>query len=60
MDALRSCRRVSIFWLTDPATRGQALQRLATRGVVTVRVLGFPMYRVTIHRKTKPTARKGA
>ena len=50
MAALRESRWVSVFWLDSPRTRWDALKRLEKRGVVSVKVMGYPMYRVTIHR----------
>jgi len=47
---LRKSRMVSIFWLLDPNTRWRALHRLEKRGVVAVKVMPYPFYRVTIHR----------
>jgi hypothetical protein len=51
MTKLQYSRRISMFWLEDPRTRWAALQRMEKRGKVSVKVIGFPMYRVTIHRK---------
>lgn len=50
MDALRRSRWVSVFWLQEPATRWAALNRMEKRGEITVKVMGYPMYRVTIHK----------
>ena len=50
MAALRESRWVSVFWLQNPCTRWAALDRLEKRGNVSVKVMGYPMYRVTIHR----------
>ena len=50
MAALRKSRWVSVFWLQNPCTRWAALDRLERRGVVSVKVMEYPMYRVTIHR----------
>lgn len=50
MDNLRQSRLVSVFWLQEPATRWDALIRLEKRGDITVKAVGYPTYRVTIHR----------
>lgn len=47
---LRRSRWVSMFWLTNPATRANALFDMERRGLVTVKVMQFPMYRVVIHK----------
>jgi hypothetical protein len=47
---LRECRCVSVFWLQEPLTRWSALNRMRDRGEVSITILGYPMYRVTIHK----------
>jgi hypothetical protein len=53
MAELRQSRVVSVFWLDSLRTRWSALNRMEKRGEISVQVLGFPLYRVTIHRKRK-------
>jgi hypothetical protein len=50
MAALRVSRWVNIFWLQNPLARWEALERMEKRGEVSVKIMGYPMYRVTIHR----------
>jgi hypothetical protein len=50
MDSLRQSRWVSVFWLQEPSTRWAALNRMEKRGEISVKVMGYPMYRVTIHK----------
>lgn len=47
---VREFRIISVFWLQEPVTRWEALLRLQDRGVVKIKVLGYPNYRVTICR----------
>ena len=51
MQALRDSRFVSVFWLRDPLTRWTAFDRLKKRGVISVKTIAYPHYRVTIHRR---------
>jgi len=50
MAALRRSRWVSVFWLQEPLTRWDALNRMEKRGEISVKIMGYPMYRVTIHK----------
>lgn len=50
---LSSSRWVSMFWLSSPATRMEALMRMEARGVLTAHVMEYPMYRVVIHKRAK-------
>ena len=59
LDYLREpgCRGiVSLFWISDNRIRAAAWERLWKSGRITVAVLAYPHYRVTIARKkTKET-----
>jgi hypothetical protein len=57
MDALRRSRWVSVFWLQEPLTRWAALNRMEKRGEISVKVMGYPMYRVTIRKPNAPLER---
>lgn len=50
MCQLKECRMISVFWLQDPCTRWAALNRMEKHGKISVKIIGYPMYRVTIHR----------
>ena len=50
MRELRKSRIISVFWLQDPLTRWAALDRLKKRGVISVKTLDYPYYKVTIHK----------
>ena len=54
IDALRRSRWVSVFWLQEPLTRWAALNRMEKRGEISVKVMGYPMYRVTIRKPNAP------
>lgn len=53
MAEIKRCRVISVFWLQSPLTRWAALQRLENSGVIRVKVLGYPNYRVTIRRPNR-------
>jgi hypothetical protein len=59
MAELRRSRVISSFWLCDPGTRWNAFWRLEKRGVISVKNIGYPCYKVTIHRHKQEGAHEG-
>lgn len=55
--AAKRCRTLSWFWLTEPATRFEALKRLAKRGLLSYRPINYPYYRVVLHVSRQCVAR---
>ncbi len=56
MDQIKESRVISSFWLCDPLTRWAAFNRLEKRGVISARNIGYPSYKVTVHRNKQRQA----
>lgn len=53
LEQVRQSRVVSVFWLYEVRTRWAAMESLEKDGKISFKVMPYPNYRVTIHRRKK-------